>query len=125
MSAIFEEVTICWGTDDEGNPVEYKVQPTYRMVQAIEQKVSIAGLSDRVMRGDPPMSHIADVIAHMLRSAGAKVDSEEVYAEMMNSDDADAITDLAMVVITAFVPQKKSSGSRKSKPAKGGKKRTK
>lgn len=115
MAAIFEEVSICWGYDEEGNRIEYTVRPTYRMVQAIEQKVSIAGISDRIMRGDPPISHMAYIISFLLRQAGADVDEESVFEELMISEDPDAIGDLARLIITAFVPQKKTSGSPKSK----------
>ena len=121
MSAIFEEVTITWGTDDDGEPVEYTVTPTYRMIQQIEQRVSIAGMSSRIINGDPPVSHMAEVIAILLRNAGAKVSPDDVYAELMTSDDPEAMTRMAEIIITAFVPQKKS-GSQGSARKKKGKK---
>jgi len=108
MAAIFEEVTITWGTDDDGNPVEYTVTPTYRMIQQIEQRVSIAGISNRIMNGEPPISHMAEVIAILLRHAGARVSPDEVYEAIMTTDNPDMMHDLATVIVTAFVPQKKS-----------------
>lgn len=108
MSAIFEEVTITWGSDEEGNPVEYTVTPNYRMVQQIEQRVSIAGIASRIASGDPPISHMAEVLSILLRNAGADASAEDVYAELMTTDDSDALTELASIVMTAFVPSKKS-----------------
>ena len=120
MSAIFEEVTITWGVDDDGNAVEYTVTPTYRMIQLIEQRVSIAGISNRIMNGEPPISHMAEVISILLRHAGARVSPDEVYEAIMTTDNPDMMHDLATVVVTAFVPQKKSGsqGSGKAKTRK-------
>ena len=116
MAAIFEEVTIAWQGE------EYTVTPTYRMVQQIEQRVSIAGMSDRIMRGEPPISHMAEVIAIMLRHGGAKVTPEDVYAELMTTDDVEALSGLAHTVVTAFVPGKKSASPAAKPKATGGKK---
>lgn len=114
MAAIFEEVTITWGTDDEGEPVEYTVTPTYRMVQRIEQRVSIAGMSNRIAQGEPPISHMAEVLAVLLQGGGADVSAEDVYAELMSIEDTDHLIHLSQVVVTAFMPSAKKSGSQGS-----------
>ena len=119
MAAIFEEVTITWGTDEDGEPVEYTVTPTYRMVQQIEQRVSIAGMANRIANGEPPISHMAEVLSTLLRGAGADASPDDVYAELMTTDDSDALGELASVVMTAFVPQKKSGSPAKKKAGKG------
>jgi len=118
MTAIYEEVIITWGVDDDGNPVQYNVTPTYKLIQKIEQKYSISGISARIINGDPPVSHMAEIIAIMLRHAGANVSAEDVYVELVSTEDADYIFDLAHVILTAFVPQKKEQSSQQKKPAK-------
>ena len=106
MSAIYEEVTLSW--DGE----EYTVTPTYKMVQQIEQQVSIAGLAARIDEGQPPLSHIAYVISFLLSKAGKYISPDEVYAEIVSGMDGESMRDLAAVAVSAFVPQKKSdSGS--------------
>lgn len=118
MAAIFDEVTLTW--DGE----EYTVTPTYRMIQHIEQTVSIAGMANRIASGDPPMSHITFVIAYLLRSAGAKgVNPEDVYEHVMSTMDPDEVHEMATVVMTAFVP-KKSQPAKKGKASGGKKPRT-
>jgi len=108
MSAIYEEVTLSW--DGE----EYTVTPNYRMVQQIEQQVSIAGMATRIEEGQPPISHIAYVISVLLSKAGKYVSPDDVYAEMMGDMTSDEMRDLAAIAVSAFVPQKKSnSGSEK------------
>lgn len=105
MSAIFEEVTIEWGGE------EYTITPTYRMIQQIEQHYSLAGVSQRLAEGNPPMSHIAGIVAMLLKHAGAKVEPEDVYESMLTEMDGDQIAALAEVVVSAFVPQSKNSDS--------------
>jgi hypothetical protein len=108
MASIFEEVSITWGKDENGEDKVWTVTPTYRMVQRIEQTVSIAGLSARIARGEPPISHMAEVLYVLLSSAGATVSPEDVYQELMTIDDESALVELAQIVITAFMPQGKS-----------------
>ncbi len=101
MSAIYDPVTLTW--DGE----EYTVTPTYRMVQQIEQHVSIAGLAARLQEGQPPISHIAFVVSYLLSKAGKPVSAEDVYAAMVTDMDADAMQEFASVAVSAFVPGKK------------------
>lgn len=105
MAAIFDEVKLTW--DGE----QYTVTPTYRMIQQIEQHVSIAGISQRMAEGNPPMSHVAEVVAVLLRNAGAQVSSDEVYEAMLTDMDAAQISDIATIVMSAFVPRSKNSDS--------------
>lgn len=122
MAAIFEEVTITWGTDEDGEPVEYTVTPTYKMVQQIEQRISIAGMAGRIAAGEPPVSHMAEVLSILLRSAGADASPDDVYAELMTTDDTESLGELANVVMTAFIPSKKSDSPSAGKALGGGKK---
>ena len=113
MAAVFEEVTITW--DGE----EHVVTPTYKMVNQIEQRVSLVALANRIANGEPPVSHMAEVLAVLLRNAGVQVSPDDVYAELMNTEDPEAFTQIAHVILTAFVPSKKSDS-----PAAGAKKKT-
>lgn len=108
MAAIFEEVHITW-PDAEGNPVEWHVTPTYRTVQQIEQRVSIAGLSARIANGEPPISQMAHVLYVLLQSAGCThVTEPDIFAEIMTTEDEEALGELARTILLAFVPSKKS-----------------
>jgi len=104
MAALYEAVTIEW----DGK--EWEVTPTYRMVQKLEQNVSIAGLAARLEEGQPPISHIAYVIAFLLTQAGKPVSADDVYAAMVTDLDPSQMQSLASVAVSAFVPGK-SSGS--------------
>ena len=102
MSAIFEPVTITW----DGQ--EFTVTPTYRMVQQLEQHVSIAGVASRAEAGNPPMSHIAYIVSFLLTQAGKPVPADDVYGVMLADMDTDQIQELASVAVSAFMPTKKS-----------------
>ncbi len=114
MAAIFEEVTLEW------NGQTYTVTPTYRMIQRIEQDVSIAGISQRLAEGNPPMSHIASVVGVLLRAAGAQVEDSDIYEKMLTELEPDQIRELAEVVVSAFVPTSKNSNSPAKEPEAGG-----
>jgi len=102
MAAIYEPVTITW------DGTEWEVTPTYRMVQKIEQHVSIAGLAARLEEGQPPISHIAYVISFLLTQAGKIVSADEVYAAMVTDLDAEQMQAFASIAVAAFVPGKQS-----------------
>lgn len=105
MAAIYEPVTIHW----DGK--EWEVTPTYRMIQKLEQHVSIAGLAARLEEGQPPISHIAYVISFLLSQAGKPVSADEVYAAMVTDLDADQMQEFAAVAVSAFVPGKRSGSA--------------
>ena len=111
MTAIYQEVTLNW------RGVTYQVTPTYRMIQAIEQQVSIAGVAGRIANAAPPISHIAFIIAHILQAGGCKDASpDSVYAAMASEMDADQFADFAMVVLSAFVPSNGAAGNADAVP---------
>jgi len=114
MAAIYEEVRINW--DGE----EYKITPTYRMIQQIEQNISIAGVSARIASGNPPISHMAEIIAILLRNAGAKVSPDKVYEVMLTEMTDKEIGDMTSIIMSAFVPRSKNSDSpgKNSEPGK-------
>ena len=63
---------------------------------------------------------MAEIIAILLRNAGAKVNPEDVYAEMMQGMTDKQVADLTRVVMSAFVPRSKNSDSpgKNSEPGK-------
>ncbi len=80
MSAVFKEVVLGW--DGE----EYHITPDMRLLNRIEQDISLSRLAYRMSTGDVPMSQLATVIAVMLNSAGAKADDAEVYQMLMTGE---------------------------------------
>lgn len=99
MSAIYEKVTLKW----KGK--EYEVQPSFNMVQAIESTgISIIGVSNKMARGEPPLSQVSIILAHMLRSGGARtVSPEEVY-EHLFFVKPDELEHISNAIVTAFTP---------------------
>ena len=97
MSAVFQNVTIGWGGQ------EYTIKPTMRLINDIEQSISLAVTAQRMASGQPPLSHIAIIAGKMLRAAGAKVTDEEVYAEIATGDP-EAITGMVNAIFAAAFP---------------------
>lgn len=119
MAAIYDEIVLSWGGE------EYTIQPSYGMIQAIEsQGVSIVGVSQRLMQGDPPISLVAQIVSHMLRTAGAKATPQEVYEHLMTDADSDEIASVCEAVISAFTPRKKDQEGNGDQPGKATKKRS-
>lgn len=119
MAAIYQEVELTW--QDE----TYTVTPTYRMIQKIEQRYSIAGMAARIVNGDPPLSHIAEVVSILLTAAGAKNASPEaVYENITVEPDADHVGTLCTLILTAFVPQRRDAGNAEA-PKPGAKRKKK
>lgn len=118
MAPVYRELEIDWKGET------YTVAPTYSLIQKIEQKVSIAGVSSRIASGDPPVSHVAYIVSALLQSAGARqATPEEVYAELMTSRDTASFVALASIVVSGFIPQKPGNseapvGGAKKQPKK-------
>lgn len=97
MSAIFKEIDLGWKGE------RYTIQPNMRMVQAIEQDVSIAGLVHRISKGDLPLSHVAFVLSFLLRSGGARdATQESVYQALY--DNEDLLFRAVRAIESAFLP---------------------
>lgn len=100
MTAIYQEVELQW------RGKTWTVTPTYRLIQQIEQDVSIAGVGARIAKGEPPLSHVAHIVAMLLRAAGCRdVTGAEVYAVLMSDMPEEQLIGFAEVVLSAFVPQ--------------------
>lgn len=113
MAAVFEEVTLGWGGE------EYTITPNMKLLNRIEQEISLSRLAYRMSAGDVPMSQLASVVATMLQSAGARCTDEEVYQELMTGDPG-SVQEMAGTVMSAVFPQPK-----KSEAPSGGKGTTK
>jgi hypothetical protein len=101
--AVFRELTITWKGE------EYTFTPSMRLMRSIEMgDISFTDIAIRTSQGRPPISHIAFVLAKMLQAAGAKVQDDEVYAELV-SGEQDSITALISIVLTAFSPSENNA----------------
>ena len=96
MSAVFRDVVLAW----KGK--EYRLKPTMRLINAIEQQVSLSLTAQRMAQGQPPISHIATIAGVMLRSAGCEVTDEDIYMEISTGDSD--ITDLVSAIFEAAFP---------------------
>lgn len=103
MAAIFEELSLTWGGE------EYKIKPTYSMIQKIEsQGISIAGVLNRTQRGEPPFTQISQILSILLQSAGAKTSAEDLYQYIFTECDQRQVSDIVLLVSTAFIPKAKT-----------------
>lgn len=102
MTAIFREMVLTW------HGTEYRVKPTMALLNRIEQEVSLSRLASRISTGDVPLTHLASVIAHFLRAAGARATSEDVYLAIMSGDE-NTVSSMTSAVMLAVFPQSKNS----------------
>ncbi len=103
MAPIYQEIELEW----EG--VSYTVTPTYRLIQRLEQRISLAGLLHKVSSEAPPLSQLADLLEMVLRAAGCKAKSaaaEEINAQMYHDDNAEILVRAASSVLMALLPQR-------------------
>src|SRR5699024_8382426 len=97
---------------------EYTITPTMRLMHEIEQRFSLSRVAHRISQGDTPISHVASIIAMMLRSVGCKVTDDEVFAELLTGVP-DAIQEMASASITAaFAGAAKGAEGNEQAPAK-------
>lgn len=102
MAAVFKEVHLSW------NGKGYSITPDMRLLNKIEQDISLSELAYRMSMGKVPMSQLAVVIGVMLRKGGASATDEEVYQELMTGD-AGGVQEMAATVMEAVFPQPKKS----------------
>ena len=77
---IFPNTEISWGGK------EYTTKVTMRLINKIEQTVSLAPLAMKLQTGDIVLSHLAVMYGNLLRSGGCDVSDDEVYGSMMGID---------------------------------------
>ena len=95
MSFVYPEVQIEWGG------TEYSTKATFKVINKIEQSVSLAGLVTKVQSGDVPLSHLATVYGCLLRGAGVAVDDEEVFAAMFGADTDAELSQADIIALAA------------------------
>jgi hypothetical protein len=114
MPTQFNDVRIRFGGKD------YIIKPTYEMARRVESPIingglgiSIAGMAARAGRGEVAITEVSDIVALMLRSAGAVVEiegnefpvtGEDVYGELLTIGDSIAVIN---AVTLAFFPAPK------------------
>lgn len=100
MAAIFRTVTLQWDGET------YEVKPTMQLLNQIEQKISLAALVRGLSTDTPQLSHMAVVIGFFLRHAGARVQDEEIYQELMSGDPV-ALLSMRDAIFQAVFPEPK------------------
>jgi type II secretory pathway component PulK len=95
MSFIYPEVTIEWAG------VEYSTKATFKVINKIEQTVSLAGLVTKVQQGDVPLSHLATVYGNLLRGANVNVSDEEVFASMFDANASSELSQQDVIALAA------------------------
>jgi len=104
MSAVFRNVQLAW----DGKT--YEVKPTMQLLNKIENRVSLAALVRGLSSDSPPLSHLAYVVGEFLRAAGARVEDDEVYRELVTGDVAELLTMRDAILMAIFPePKKKES----------------
>jgi hypothetical protein len=92
---IYPEVSIEWAG------VEYQTKATFKIINKIEQTVSLAGLVNRVQQADVPLSHLSTVYGHLLRGAGVSVSDEEIYAAMFGANEKSELSQSQIIALAA------------------------
>lgn len=112
MAAIFEPVTIGW----DGK--EYTITPTMRLLNRVEQHVSISAMAHAMAMGEPRITHLATAVAVFLQSAGVKVTDEEVYQVLMHAEPDEIYATSNAIVEGAFPVKKDDKKGNEKAPAK-------
>jgi hypothetical protein len=109
MSAIFSEIELQWQGES------HSVTPTMRLINKIENDVSLAKLVVRIQSGEMPMSHIATVYTHLLNYAGVKASVDDVYVAIVMGGD-EFIHHAVSVAMGCFFPKSQTTDDVKKKP---------
>lgn len=115
MAAIFEPVTIGW----DGK--EYTITPTMRLLNQIEQHISIAKMGHSLAINEPRISHVATATAILLQSAGVSVTDEEVYQRLMYAGQEEVAMIAAAIVTAAFPNSPEAKRGNDKAPSKSAK----
>tara|TARA_R110000851_G_scaffold1931_1_gene7502 strand:- start:664 stop:1017 length:354 start_codon:yes stop_codon:yes gene_type:complete len=111
---IFPNTDISWGGK------EYTTKVTMRLINKIEQTVSLAPLAMKLQSGDVVLSHLAVIYGNLLRSGGCDVSDDEVYASMMGVDvdsklDQSEVITAAATALTCCFPERPEDEEPKKK----------
>lgn len=106
--SVFRDVTITW------RGKEYVVTPSLRMLRTIEMMgISIFGVASSIQSGTPAFASLATIAGVMLRSAGANVSDDEIFADMQNalkSEKAQSVVEMMGAILMAFNPVEDDAG---------------
>lgn len=113
---IYPNTEISWGGKD------YTTKVTMRLINKIEQTVSLAALAVKLQGGDVVLSHLAVIYGNLLRSGGCNVSDDEVYASMMGLEvgsdlSQEEVMTAAGVALACCFPERPEEGNEKKKKA--------
>ena len=99
MAAVWKDIEIEWAGKT------YTVKPTMELLNKLEQGdgMSLASMLTRLSKRDLPSSVACELIARVLRHAGAEVKAEDVYMATSGGLDVTAI-ELAGMILEAILP---------------------
>lgn len=118
MSAIFQDVVLGWAGR------EYRITPTMRLLNTVEQRVSLSALAHSLAAGHPRLTHLATAVALFLQHAGVTVSEEEVYQEIMHGGQEQTQAIATAIVVAAFPAQKGQPSGNVQAPKSARKRRT-
>lgn len=95
----------------------YDIPVSFDLINRIERHYSLTVLAQQIAGQSPALSHIAGVVAIMLRSAGADVSEDEVYHDLMTSGESKA-KEMATALIMAAFPFDSEDAPKKTPPKK-------
>lgn len=121
--SVFRDVTITWRGKD------YIVTPSIRMLRTIEMMgISLFSVATSISSGAPAFASLSSIAGVMLRSAGADVSDDDIYAEMqksLTSGNAQSIVEMMGVILVAFNPVEEDTGKADAQSASQSKVRAK
>lgn len=114
--AVFREVEIEWGGET------FTVIPTLALIRKIEREVSLARFQVRAADGDMSIGDLAFIAATVMRSAGADVSDDEMFAQLSHASGEEGLA-FAASIMEAIAPQapdakKLAAPERQEKPKK-------
>ena len=92
---VYPEVSIEWA----GKTYDTKV--TMKIINKIEQSVSLTGLIVKVQSGEVPLSHLAVVYGNLLRSAGVNASDDDVYGAMFGVESECGLSQQDIIAASA------------------------
>lgn len=98
MAAVFKELVIHWDGKD------HHIVPTMAILNRIEsQGISLLGMAQRAAKGELPLAHVATAGAVLLNAAGERVQTEDVYKDLVNSPP-DVVVSMVEAILNAAFP---------------------
>lgn len=111
---IFPSTDISWGGK------EYTTKVTMRLINKIEQTVSLVPLAMKLKEGEVVLSHLAVIYGNLLRSGGCDISDDEIYASMMGVEvgsklDQSEIMTAAAAALACCFPERPEDEEAKKK----------